>query len=296
MEEQTPQKTALSCPHLGIIHDPVSSHAFASSWNCCFYVKHPTVPSFEHQKMFCLTPDHVSCPVYQLKKGSSFPRNLRNKIKPPKPQGANRTYVYIVGVILLLVLAGWLASVMFHLPAKATPALPNPGQGVTTIKITNTAPARMTDVVQLTATSTQAAQITLTPMPDLSTTVITTPVLEIPFKIGDEELVIHRVKDGEGLDYLAKVYNTTPAVIQATNYVLSTPIWVDSIIVIRPGTTNLDPKAPAFQAYQVTDQIITLDKLAQNLNVDLAELKYYNACVERCSLIRGSWVLVPHHK
>ena len=292
MEEQTPQQPALSCPHLGILDDPGSSNAFSSTWNCCFHSKSPTVPSFEHQKAMCLTTEHVSCPVYQAKKGSSFPNSLRYKDK-----GSKRIYVYVVS-ILLLVLAGWLASVMLNLPAKTMQSLPNPGQGATTIKVTDTALVRMTATLQLPATSIPTAQITLTPAStsDLPDTIIKTPDLETPFKVGSDEFVIHRVKDGEGLDYLAKVYNTTPAVIQATNYSLSSPIWVDSIIIIRPETTSLGPQEPVFQAYQVTDQIISFEKLAQNLNVDLVELKYYNACADRCSVTKGAWILIARKK
>jgi LysM repeat protein len=292
MEEQTPQQPALSCPHLGILDDPGSSHSFPSTWNCCFYSKSPTVPSFEQQKTVCLTPEHGSCPVYQAKKGASFPRNLRYKDK-----GWKRIYAYIL-VILLLVLAGWAVSVMLNLPAKAMSVFPNLGQGATTIKIayTATAPVKMTATVQPTAAPTQIAILTLTSTSEITEVVIKTPALETSFKIGDKEFVIHRVKDGEGLDYLSKAYNTTPAVIQATNYLLSTPLWVDSIVIIRPNAASYDPTEPIFQAYQIPDHVITFEKLAQRLGVDLAELKYYNACANECSVTYGAWVLIPRKK
>ena len=294
MPKKTPDRPVLSCPHLGILDDPSTSHSFSSTWNHCFYAKAPTVPTFEHQEAFCLTAEHTSCPVYQAAKGDPFPAQLVNTVKPPPPPKNFKPLYISIGVgILLLALVGWVASTILPLPASAIALVP--GQATPTARATDVTPATPT-VVQATATLEVTASISATASPEASAALIETPPFEIPFKIGDEEFILHRVKSGEGLDYLAKVYNTTLDVIQATNYLLSTPILDDSVLLIRPGTVSLDPKLPSFQLYEVADQTITFDRLAEQLGVNLAQLKYYNGCAANCIIARGGWLLVPHQK
>jgi hypothetical protein len=299
MKEETPQQSSLSCPHLGILDDPDSSHDFPSMWNYCFHCKSPTVPNFEHQKMVCLTAEHFSCPVYQAAKEAAFPDALRSTVKPlpEQPQSSKRIYVYIAATILLLALAGWSASTMITLPAGVIPSFLNSGQPEkTTVNIIATASVQPTAIAQVTKTSVPTASITITPTSELPAVVIKTPVLETSFKIGDNDFLLHKIKAGEGLDYLAKIYSTTSEVIQATNYSLSLPILVDSVILIRPGTATLGPAEPSFQLYQVTDKTITLEKLAKNLGVNLVQLKYYNACPDRCIISKGDWILIARQK
>jgi hypothetical protein len=71
---------------------------------------------------------------------------------------------------------------------------------------------------------------------------------------------------------------------------------VDSIILIRPEMSSIDPSEPSFQPYQVTDQSITFEKLAQNLGANLVQLKYYNACPDRCIVTKGDWILIARQK
>ena len=293
MPEQIADRPILSCPHLGILDDPSTSHSFSSTWNHCFYAKAPTVPTFEHQDEFCLTAEHISCPVYQAAKGAPFPAQLVNTIKPPGPPKNFRPMYISIGVgILLLALVGWIASTMLRLPASAIALAPNQETSVAPGVVPSVTPTAM----EATVTPELTASISATPSPEASPALIKTPPFETPFKIGDEEFIFHRVESGDVLDHLANTYDTTVEVIQATNYLLSTPILPDSVLLIRPGRVSLDPKEPSFQLYEVVDQTITFEKLAGQLGINLAQLKYYNGCTDRCIVARGGWLLIPRQK
>lgn len=294
MEEPTPHQ----CPHLGILDDPSTSHSFPSSWNACFYANTPSVPSFEHQEKTCLTGAYITCPVYQAGKGTPFPPALLNTVKPSKPpQERNLVPFYILGAVLLLVVGAgltlFLGPTLLASARLAPPAL--------TQSETN-APVAHTPVP--TATYTPEPPIIPIPSLELTATVTSTPSttafkpfpIDIPFKIGEEDLLIHRIKDGDGIDILAKTYHTTPEIIRAANYQLKMPILADNLMIIRPDVIILDPNQQAFEIYLVEDKTILLDDLAKRLTVDLTKIKYYNNCTGRCLLSRGDWVLVPRHQ
>lgn len=293
MEEKIPHQ----CPHLGILDDPSTSHSFPSSWNACFHASHASVPNFEHQEKICLTSAHVTCPVYLAAKGTPFPANLINTVKAPKPPTERRLMpVFIVGAILLLaVVAGSAFFIYPNLLANALPAAPTP---------TPIAPAKTSEPVQATPSPTFELQIIpVLPTQDTATpTSQPTPMpfkpfpIDTPFKIGEADYLIHRIKDGDGVDILAKTYHTTPEIIRATNYLLKVPILADHLIVIRPDAIILDPAQPAFEIYMVEDKTILLDDLAKRLNVDAEKLRYYNACADRCLVSRGDWVMVPRRQ
>lgn len=294
MEDQTPHQ----CPHLGILDDPNTSHSFPSTWNACFHSKVPTMPTFEHQEKVCLTDGYVSCPVYLAKKGEPFPEDLRNEIKSPvQQQNSKRNYIYYgVGAVLLLVLAGWLISAFFKPLAAIAPSSSSLPSNGTLVVATDTLPVRLTATSEFTPISSATFVSTTTPTVDVPPAIFKPFAFETPFKIGDKDFLIHRLKDGDGLDYLSKIYHTTPEVIKAINYSLKVPIWVDSLILIRPDTTSLDAADQAFEIYEVKEKVILIDELAKKLEVDLVKLKYYNICADNCIISRGDWVLVPRHK
>lgn len=293
MEEQIPHQ----CPHLGILDDPSTSHSFPSSWNACFHANSPSVPNFEHQENVCLTAAHVTCPVYLAAKGTAFPPDLVNTVKPPKPPSERRLApVLIIGAILLLAAAA--GSAFFISPnllASAMRAISTP---------TPIATVKTDEPVQATPSPTFELQI----VPVLPTEVTATPTLQptpmpfkpfpidTPFKIGEGDFLIHRIKDGDGVDILAKTYHTTPEIIRAANYLLKIPILADHLMVIRPDMIIFDPDEPAFEIYMVEDKTILLDDLAKRLNVDVEKLRYYNACPDRCLVSRGDWVMVPRRQ
>lgn len=293
MAEQTPHQ----CPHLGILDDPDTSHSFPSTWNACFHAKIPSVPNFEHQEKICLTDGYVSCPVYQSAKGSVFPAELLNTVKPPKKEKVVKpVFAYILGAVLLVGITGGLVVLLAsRFPERAGFSVPGLNPSETAITATDTAVIQATATLKSTLAPTLTIAVVVPPTSEPTPEMIKPYVLETPFKIGEQDFLIHRVKDGDGLDILAKTYHTTSEVIQASNYAMKIPIWAGSLMLIRPDIVTLDPAEPIFEIYIVADKAIMLDELAKRLNVDLTRLKYYNACADRCMVSRDDWVLVPRH-
>ncbi len=291
MEEQTPSQ----CPHLGILDDPSTLHSFPSTWNGCFRVKTPGVPNFEHQEKFCLTGGYLACPVYKAETMAVFPADLQNTIKPEKIRRTPDLIFFVLGGIALLVFAGWLAVSVFKLPIaggrlSANQVRQTQTNGTTTpvAQTSSTPESTISPTATIFASSTPTLAppvIALTPYP-----------LEKVFKIGEQDFLIHRIKDGDGLVSFANIYHTTPEVIQASNYLLRIPIQAGNLILIRPDVINVDPAEPIFEIYIVPDKIITLEELAKKLNAEFEKLKYYNACSDRCTVSRDDWVLIPRRQ
>ena len=109
----------------------------------------------------------------------------------------------------------------------------------------------------------------------------------------DYKFVIHKVREGENLNQYASRYNTSIDAILTVNYDLKTPVWVDQLVIIPVGFTNVYG-LPAFEAYEVPRADISLDVLALSFGVSLKDLRYYNAISMDESLQVGDWLLIPH--
>jgi hypothetical protein len=120
--------------------------------------------------------------------------------------------------------------------------------------------------------------------------------LEVPVEVDGRQLLIHRVMGGESFEALERTFATSTDVILALNYSLSSPLWANSLVVLAPGSTALDPATPAFQPYQVGEPEISLPELARKLDVDPSLLGRYNHCPDPCQLQAGDWLLVPRMK
>jgi chromosome partitioning protein len=65
------------CPYLGRDDDPQTMLAYPSIWNKCHQAKPIVSPSLGHQNIFCLSSNHLSCPMLQEKMQGSLPSQLR---------------------------------------------------------------------------------------------------------------------------------------------------------------------------------------------------------------------------
>jgi len=108
----------------------------------------------------------------------------------------------------------------------------------------------------------------------------------------DHKFVIHRVLYGENLNQYAAKYATSVNAILAANYNLKSPLWVDALVIIPVGFTDVTG-LPLFEAYQVKDAGRSVESLAQELGVAAADLKKYNAISAGKSLAVGDWLLIP---
>jgi hypothetical protein len=143
---------------------------------------------------------------------------------------------------------------------------------------------------------------TLTPIPIFTITSVPKPLSigevvskrQLDQPIGsDYKFVIHRILEGESLNQYASKYNTSIEAILTINYDLRTPVWVDEVVIIPVGFTNVS-ELPAFEAYEVPRANMSLKVLALSFGVSLKDLRYYNAIDMDESLQVGDWLLIPH--
>ena len=69
--------TGSFCSYLGRDEDPRTMLAYPSVWNKCHRAKPIVSPNLRHQNIFCLSNNHLSCPMLQEKTQGSLPSQLR---------------------------------------------------------------------------------------------------------------------------------------------------------------------------------------------------------------------------
>lgn len=89
------------CSYLGLQDDPKTALEFASDGNFCHHALPAAPPNPAHQKRFCLSSEHTSCPVFLLTNQGPLPNDI---ILPGYRQRLNISLVYR-GILLLILLA-----------------------------------------------------------------------------------------------------------------------------------------------------------------------------------------------
>lgn len=94
------------CPHLGLKSDPSTALHFASMGNYCHHVNPPDVVRDSHQNEFCLTAEHVNCPVYKTAEVGRLPRKYRaGRSGAAKKKVRIGTVPIVIGLVLLVLAA-----------------------------------------------------------------------------------------------------------------------------------------------------------------------------------------------
>ena len=117
------------------------------------------------------------------------------------------------------------------------------------------------------------------------------PELETPIGAAPTYL-IHSVRDGESLSFLAQAYGSSPEAIQAANGLGSLPLWIGQLVVIPVGIS--DPAGvPRFAVVRVAVTGETLPDLAAREAADPEDIRRYNALGDDPWLPPGRWLIVP---
>jgi hypothetical protein len=106
------------CSYLGLQEDPTTALDFPSDGNFCQHALPAAPPSPAHQKAFCLSEQHISCPVFLLAEKRPLPEDaafINNK--PIQPKNS----VYQLPVVLLLLIVATLGS-FFAITGRPSPA------------------------------------------------------------------------------------------------------------------------------------------------------------------------------
>ncbi|HPB89839.1 MAG TPA: LysM peptidoglycan-binding domain-containing protein [Bacteroidales bacterium] len=277
------------CPYLGLIEDPATSLTYPSA-NCyCHRTQPAAVPSLEQQLSYCLTEQYASCVVFKAQAKQNMPEELKMKAWRKRKGRKKSFHLIILAVLLVCIL---IALIAYFQQNKQDDTLMIPSQTMPATT-TSLAVSLITPRSALATYSvTEAPTLTPQPKPSLTPTEIREGhYLETPF--GKEQLfIVHRVNPGESLLFLATQHNTTPEIIKAVNNQLIVPIWVDSILIIPLDCIDL-AGLPAFEAFQITENGLTLRELAEGLAIDLEALVDYNNIPADGFLINGEWVLIP---
>ena len=276
------------CSYLGLLADHETSLTYPSLAHHCFHCNAPRTPLLQHQATYCLVDSYPSCPVFLLADKESFPKQYQ--AKKQSFSGGPKILLLLMGLSLLMGIV-----LLISRPTLSDyPFSANENPSFFSTPPTKTAqPTYTSSPPSSTPTLTKTSLPSATFIPTLSAT----PALhglEIPIRGGDMNFLIHRILQGETLEKLTKNYTTSSDVINYINYRRPTPLWADSIIILMPGLRVTDLSLPAFEAHQVKETEISIEDLAQKLQVEVALLKYYNNCVSSCHLFAGDWVLIPH--
>jgi LysM repeat protein len=168
----------------------------------------------------------------------------------------------------------------------------------------------LTDEVQATSTSTATEPVStptalvedaVTPVPSATATLTQTPVptfsptagpdMGTPF--GNEETyVLHIVKEGQSLTIIADMYSTTVDVLKITNvFDTERNLWPGDILVVPVGKTDVTSAIPF--TYHFTDMDTDIQILADQYNVSVDDLRYYNALGPQDIIPVGRWLIIP---
>ena len=281
------------CPYLGLQHDPQTPALFPSERNFCHRTGSPHVILDTHQQSYCLVAEHQTCPIFNKPEVGARREVIQSPAVPamrPLLEKYRTAFLIILGALFLagFLFLGWNFRESLALPAAPTalPVVEQPSTPLTQAETPEAASASpaVTPTLSFTPTPTQ-----LLPTETAS---LTLPV-SLETLIGENpSLLIHRVARGESLTSLADRYGTTPEAIQAVNFVMPLPLWLDWLVVIPIDTLDAGD-LPRFEVYQVTEDDLSVSTLAETFEVDVSLLAKYNDLQETDLLTNGSWVLVP---
>jgi LysM repeat protein len=279
------------CPFLGVSDDPGTALSFPSASNLCYHAKPIASVKLAHQAAYCLVSRHEKCPVFK----TAGDKPLPIEIKELKVRIHRRTPILalIIGAVVILL------AVFLALQASGVSLFnSNPQEEDVNLQAFQT----ITQMVGQTQTAMALTSLpTPTPQPsptgtDLPATPVPTSFppheLEVPFG-SNPRFVIHTVQAGESYMRFIQDYNTTREAILAVNYGNAPTLWAGSLLII-PFDTLDATGIPAFTAYQITEQHLTVEALAANQQADVDIIRKYNALPAGYIFTPGEWVLIPH--
>jgi len=279
------------CPYLGIKTDPDTSFDYPSIWNACHRTKPPEIPLLDHQNTTCLTPEHIICPVFMSANGEKFPPELIEHVQQ-RSRKIKRTLVISLTLVLAILIILFLVIKVLQpgmTSEKITPSSPVP-------ETTQSIPVMTEEVTEtkLASIETPMVEVTKTETMTPSETLVEAEIvhkLDVPIG-SDYQFIIHQVLEGESLEQYAVLYNTNRETITKLNYFLPVPLWVNWLVIIPVNLTEMGD-LPTFEAYLVTEETITIEKLSEKLAVDPTELGYYNGIGVDHVMKSGDWLLIP---
>lgn len=275
-----------ACPLLASLRDATTFYAYPSAANGCGRFEPPAALPGSYQSRFCLSARHTECPLVSPSWSGAFPPELRAAAEREwGGPGARSRRRWALLVLLAVVLLGTVAATGWFLSGSSpsAPAAPPPAEP--TEAASGTPPPSPSPPPSATPTlepsDTPAGPFTPTPGPELET----------PVGAGQTYL-IHSIRDGESLSFLAQTYGSSVQALQAANALGDQPLWIGQLVVIPVGIS--DPAGvPRFAVVQVLEPGEALSDLAARYGADPENIRRYNALGEDPWLPPGRWLIVP---
>ncbi len=271
------------CPFLGLDDDRETALSYPSIHNCCYHVKPASPVNLIQQRQYCLSNKYNTCPVYSNENVTRLPEGWGNhKILPIKLKPW-MVWALVIFAILLIVLVSYLLG-WFKKPAVTLPTL------FTTTPTTSIVEPYITKQPTIVLfTETPAPTITEVPTKPIE---IAPHMLETPFR-NSPQLLVHRVQEGEGFILLAEKYLTSVDAIKAINYAITDSLLYNQILVIPLNTTDIT-SLPSFSVYQEQEGGVTIEELANRMQIDAASFSSYNELPLSYLVSQGEMLLIPH--
>jgi LysM repeat protein len=282
-----------TCPSLSLMDDKDTSLGFPSKWNTCQQSVPIATPRFEHQKEFCLGGKYSECPLFLSQQAMPLPHELRIPRSSSDITAKNFRRNFVIALIFFVVVlaVGW----------KVTSVRGEVSPVVAQATWTASSFTKPTSMAISPPTISVAVIPTLTLASGGTATSVAIPIsspsnhqLEQPIGT-DIKFVIHKIVQGETLNQLAEKFDTSVEAILAVNYTKKNPGWSGTLLVIPIEFTDF-ARLPGFVVYQVAekDRGTTVEKMAEYLQVDPLELKYYNGwTTDGDRPLVGEYLLVP---
>lgn len=274
-----------SCPYLSLKYDPATYAAFPSEYNACYRCQYPQTPKISHQRAFCLSPHYIDCPILSNNNNDKLPEEIKFKSKNQYPK-------IVIGIIAFLIVM--VIGYMGVEESKASGGII--GMSSQTKAMSHTeSPTKIPRVTNIAAVDTISPtfQPSSTSSPKTMTPTKPDPVLALETPIGGQyQFIIHRVLEGESLQYFADRYDSSREAITAVNENLIMPLWVGSIVIIPLNITETTD-IPTFLAYQIEEEGITVTAVAEKYSVQKEKLAFYNDIDPEHILHQGEWLLIP---
>jgi hypothetical protein len=210
------------CTHLGFFDDPATLFAFPALRNHCHAGGRCAPVDLSHQREYCLTNNHVQCPVWQNRPGAAPPpaQELVEAIAARRRRLAAAVVGFVlVGLVLWAVLAGWSAlRAVADIPATETPTMEPTAASPTS--------AIVLDDSLLPALPTSTPPLTPLPLTIGSPTASPTALIQAS---------LTPTQPAAGMITASPTFTSTPAPATATN----------SPVPPRPANTPLPPIQPS---------------------------------------------------
>jgi len=295
-DQSVPESALFHCPFLGLVDDSETPMSFPSAWNNCHYCTPVAPVLLDHQRDFCLSLAHSTCPVLEQSPDQALPDNILNpqKVYP----GKRKSRKLIISSIILGLLA--ILGMLFITQMQPAQIQVEQRKGTTSQPIlkalSTTQPITPTLVLEKTTASPipplSDPPLAVESAPETPTFTFTRVPHQIESLIGVRYIFkIHRLQQEETLSWLAYKYGTTQAAIIAVNYNLPNPLRAKELIII-PVNQSDTSGLPKFEAYRVKENT-TLEALAAQLDVKPTQLQLYNGFGANTQLFEGEWLVIP---